>query len=364
MKNTIKYIITCLCCIFLSVIGTIITLNYFDLNKTTNLQTKNVTVTEKDTIKDSIDNIYNAVVLVTANVKATSMFGQTSTNTSTGSGFVYKTDSKYAYILTNYHVIEDASDLKVTTMNDQQLDAKLLGADEYTDIAVLAVKKDYITLVATIGDSTEVELGDTVFTVGSPMGSSYMGSVTKGILSGKDREVTLKASDGSSMMMQVLQTDAAINPGNSGGPLLNINGEVIGITSSKLSDESIEGMGFAIPIEISMNEVERLEEGKKIERPVLGAEMLDVDSTYALYRSGIDIDKNLKEGAVVVTVQNGSAAAEAGIKPGDVITMLNDDNVKSVANFKFLLYKYNKSETVKITIIRDGNEKTLSVTLK
>lgn len=364
MKNNVKYIITCFCCIFLGIIGTIITINYFDKNEVTNLQTKNVTVTEKDTIKDSIDNIYDAVVLVTANVKSTSMFGQTAMSDATGSGFVYKTDSKYAYILTNYHVVENASSLTITTMNNEQQDAKLLGADEYTDIAVLAVKKDAITLVASIGDSTEVELGDTVFTVGSPMGSSYMGSVTKGILSGKNREVTLKTSDGGSMMMQVLQTDAAINPGNSGGPLLNINGEVIGITSSKLSDESIEGMGFAIPIEIAMNEVERLEEGKKIERPVLGVEMLDVDNTYALYRNGINIDKDLKEGAVIVAVQNNSAASLAGLKPGDVITMLNDDKVKSVANFKFLLYKYNKSETVKITVIRNGNEKTLSATLK
>ena len=363
MFKNFKYIILCIVCIFIGIISTVFVFKLFDLSNNNVISTsRNITVTENNTIKDSIDNIYNAVVLVSTNLEQTTIFGTKSITSGSGSGFVYKKDNKYAYILTNHHVVEDAKKITVTTMDGEEVEAKLLGSDEYSDVAVLAINNKVINLVASIGDSTKTELGDNVFTVGSPMGSNYMGSVTKGIISGIGRELTLTSSDGSNVMMQVIQTDAAINPGNSGGPLLNISGQVIGITSSKLSN--VEGMGFAIPIEIAMNEVSRLEKGEEIKRPILGVSMLDLNNTYALYKSNINVDKNLKDGAVIIEVQKESGASKGGLKKGDVITAIDGIKVKSVAHCKYLLYKYEAGNKIKITYNRDGKNKSVEVVLQ
>ena len=321
--------------------------------------TKNGTqVYEKSSLAASVEKIYDAVVVVQGY--------ENDQLASTGTGFVYKTDDKYGYLLTNQHVISNYDKVTVVLTNDQEVETKVLGSDEYLDLAVLRIPKENVLQVATIASSEDMHIGDTVFTVGSPLGSDYRGSVTSGILSGKDRMVSVNVSNsrGNDWVMRVLQIDASINPGNSGGPLLNVNGEVIGICSMKLVDDDIEGMGFAIPIEYAMNHAESLETGKKIEWPVLGIRMTNVTDTATLRQYGVNVDKNITSGAVIVETVKNSAADKAGLKKGDVITKLNNNKIKDHAYLRYELYQHQAGDTIEITYIRDGKENTTKVTLK
>lgn len=323
-----------------------------------NVVTRNDTqVYEKNSLAAAVDKIYDAVAMVSAY--------QNDTLISTGSAFVYKTDNNYGYLLTNYHVVEGADSVTLTMSDDTEAEATVLGGDEYLDLAVLRVDKSNVSMVANIGNSEDMNLGDTVFTVGTPMGEEYRGTVTSGILSGKDRMVSVSVSNSNSndWVMRVLQFDASINPGNSGGPLLNANGEVIGICSLKLVDDEIEGMGFAIPIEYAMNHIESLESGEEIEWPVLGVSMVNANDTTGLYRNGITIDRNITEGVVVVQAERGSGAAEAGLTTGDVITAIDGEEVADSAYLRYELYQHQAGDTIKITYIRDGKENTVDVTL-
>ncbi len=322
------------------------------------LVTRNGTqVYEKNSLAAAVDKIYDATAMISAY--------QNDTLASTGSAFVYKTDSKYGYLLTNYHVVDGATSVVVTMPDDKETEATILGGDEYLDLAVLRVDKSNVSLVANIGKSEDMKLGDTIFTIGTPMGEEYRGTVTSGILSGKDRMVSVSVSNSNSndWVMRVLQFDASINPGNSGGPLLNANGEVIGICSLKLVDDEIEGMGFAIPIEYAMNHIESLEKGEKISWPVLGVSMINVNDTANLYRNGINIDKNITEGVVVVQAQNGTGAADAGLTTGDVITKIDGQEVADTAYLRYELYQHQAGDTIKITYIRNGKENTVKVKL-
>lgn len=323
-----------------------------------NVVTRNDTqVYEKNSLAAAVDKIYDAVAMVSAY--------QNDTLISTGSAFVYKTDNNYGYLLTNYHVVEGADSITLTMSDDTEAEATVLGGDEYLDLAVLRVDKSNVSMVANIGNSEDMSLGDTVFTVGTPMGEEYRGTVTSGILSGKDRMVSVSVSNSNSndWVMRVLQFDASINPGNSGGPLLNANGEVIGICSLKLVDDEIEGMGFAIPIEYAMNHIESLEKGEEIEWPVLGVSMVNANDTTGLYRNGITIDRNITEGVVVVQAERGSGAAEAGLTTGDVITAIDGEEVADSAYLRYELYQHQAGDTIKITYIRYGKENTVDVTL-
>lgn len=215
--------------------------------------------------------------------------------------------------------------------------------------------------VASIGDSKNTKIGNTVFTVGSPLGSSYAGTVTKGILSGKERLIETSSSNagaltGESYIVKVLQTDAAISPGNSGGPLVNLAGDVIGITSLKLVDEQVEGMGFAIPIEDAMNYVDVLEQGKTIERPIVGVQILDLTNKYVLYRYGINVDSSIKAGIILVKVNSGYPASDGGLKDGDIITNIDGNDITTVSEFKYELYKHSIGDTIEVTYYRNGKE--------
>ena len=319
--------------------------------------TKNKTqVYEKGSLAASVEKIYDAVVLIQC-YKSDQL-------ASSGTGFVYKVDNKYGYILTNAHVVKEMEKVTVMFTNDEEVDVKVLGSDSYLDLAVLQVDKKYVSLVANIGSSENMNLGDSIFTVGSPMGKDYRGSVTSGVLSGKDRLVSVSvASSSNDWVMRVLQIDASINPGNSGGPLLNVNGEVIGVCSMKLVDDEIEGMGFAIPIEYAMSHVEQLENGQEIVWPYLGIGMANITDTMTLYRNNIRVSDDIKEGVVVVSVEDGTSAEKAGFKKGDVIVKVNDSKVKDYAFLKYELYQHSAGDTIEITFIRDGKEKTVKVTL-
>jgi len=252
----------------------------------------------------------------------------------------------------------------VTFSDDQEANVEVLGRDSYLDLAVLRVDKKYVTLIANIGSSENVNLGDSVFTVGAPMGYEYRGSVTSGVLSGKDRMVSVSVTSSSNdWVMRVLQLDASINPGNSGGPLLNVNGEVIGVCSMKLVNSDIEGMGFAIPIEYAMSHVEQLEKGQAIEWPYLGIGMANITDTFTLYRNNIRVPDSITEGVVIVSIDKDVAAAKAGIQAGDVITKIAGKKTKDIAYLRYELYQHTAGDEVEITYIRNGKENTVKVVL-
>ena len=267
--------------------------------------------------------------------------------------------------MTNQHVISDADNIVLVDSEDQEFNGKVLGSDEYLDLAIIQVDKSKIKSVAIIGTSENSNVGDTVFTIGSPLGYTYRGTVTSGILSGKDRmvPVSINNSNKKEYVMKVLQTDAAINPGNSGGPLLNVNGEVIGVNTMKLVEDQIESVAFAIPIEFAMKHVKTLEEGKKIEWPTIGISMVDVSERSVLYAKDISIPNNLKVGVAITEVYKDSNAINAGLKKGDVIVGVNEEIVKNIAYLRYELFKYKPGDTIQLTIFRDNKQYKVSVKL-
>ena len=354
MREKVIYFLTIIITLFVGITGTVLVLEYIPGGETIEKVVNEVSITETNTIKSSVEKIYDAVVYIESY--------QNNKSIGSGTGFVYKKDDKNGYVITNNHVIDNATSVKITNNAGETVDATVLGSDEYADLAVLSISKDSVMAVAEIGNSTELELGDTLFTVGSPLGIDYMGTVTKGILSGKDRTVEVSLSNGA-FLMEVIQTDAAINPGNSGGPLCNINGEVIGVNSLKLVEEKIEGMGFAIPIEMVMVTVEKLERGEELQRPMLGVSMLDVSETFALYRNGIIVPDDVEEGIVVVAVEKDTPAQASGLQKGDIILEVDGEKITGIGHFRFLLYKHNVGDTMKLKYYRDGKIKDLDVKL-
>lgn len=323
----------------------------------------NYTINE-NSIAAAVDKVYEATVTVST-YKNNNLI-------STGTGFVYKKDGSTSYIMTNNHVIANGDSAKVVFSDGTSADTKILGGETYADIAVLSVSSASIKQVATIGKTENVHVGDTSFAVGAPLGDSYSGTVTKGIISGKDRLVAVSFSGTTSdYYMKVLQTDAALNPGNSGGPLCNVNGEVIGVNSLKLTQEStstssynVEGMGFAIPIEDALYYASIIESGKKVTRPYIGISMADITDSYYLFKFGVTLPENIDSGVVVLEAVSSSPAAKAGLQKSDIITKIEDKKVTSIAKFRYELYKYKPGDTIKITYNRDGKEKTTNITLE
>ena len=330
-------------------------------NSTTviNKSEKEVTVTDKG-IADAVEKLYDAVVVV-------EVFDRGSL-VATGTGFVYKKEGDKAYILTNDHVISASDDeVKVIFTNGEEVDVKIEGSDKYSDLAVLSIDANKIVSVAEIGNTEDLRLGDTVFTVGAPLDTEYYWTVTRGILSGKDRmvEVSLENSysNTSDYIMKVLQTDASINSGNSGGPLANANGEVIGITNMKLVSSGVEGIGFAIPIEDAANFADMIIKGESIQRPVLGVEMLDLIYRRQLRNEGIYLDTDLEQGVVVVNVQEDSPAEKAKLKKGDIITAIDGNEIKNVASLLYNLYQHKVGDTMDVTFERDGKQQSTKIKL-
>lgn len=319
---------------------------------------KNITTSElvENSISSSVDKVYGSTVVVIASSKGKQI--------STGTGFIYKKNNGKAYIMTNNHVIDGADSVEVE-FNDKsdRVDAEIVGGDTYADIAVLTIKDDNYTVVE-MGEVDSLKLGDTIFTVGSPMGVNYKGTVTKGILSGKERMVEVNLSGTTSdYYMKVLQIDAAVNPGNSGGPLCDVSGKVIGIISLKIVQDEVEGMGFAIPIEDAVKYASLIEEGGEISRPYLGISMLDLTEEYYLWQNRINIPDGVDEGIAIISVEDGTPASKAGLKKGDIIVKINDDKTRTLAEFRYELYKHEVGEKIKLTFYRDGKEQTAEVTL-
>lgn len=344
-KNTNVYIIA----IISSLITLIVTLgfcyllvNYLDENESViNTGNKNVTINDTG-LADAVEKVYDSVVVVENHVNGRIY--------ATGSGFVYQSDNTYGYILTNSHVLTNATEAYVVFTDNEKVKAEIVGIDEYSDVAVLKVAKKYVKQVAITGNNNKMRIGDTTFAIGAPLDSStYSWSVTRGILSGKDRTV----SSGSSYMT-VLQTDTPINSGNSGGPLCNANGEVIGITNMKLASDQIEGMGFAIPIETALDYANQFVSGKDVKRPYIGVSIYDGSTSFFGGETYV----------VVESVEKGSPADEAGIKAGDVITAVEGEKISNSSYFKYKLYSYEIGDKIKITVKRNNTEKTFTVKLE
>ena len=241
-----------------------------------------------------------------------------------------------------------------------------MGSDQYADIAVLSLESSKDLTVAELGKSEDLRVGDTAFAVGAPLDTAYSWTVTRGIVSGKEREVavSLNNSRSNDYVMKVLQTDAAINSGNSGGPLCNSNGEVIGITSLKLVSNGVEGMGFAIPIENAVTKAEQIISGDSYEYPYLGIQMLDITDAYSLYQY-YDLIKSsgLSSGVLVASIEKGSPASKAKFEKNDIITKIDGNDIKNLAYLRYYLYQHKVGDTIKVTVYRDGKTKELSVTL-
>lgn len=356
MKKDTTYIISIIASLF---IGALLMYTYIVKNPIAQVSggdgiVKNVNVTENG-ISSGIENVYDAVVVV-ENYQNGKLVG-------IGSGFIY--DIK-GYIMTNHHVIDEATELKVKLTSGENVVASVVGSDEYADIAVIKIDQSHVKRVAKMGDNSKMKVGDTVFTIGSPISIDYAGTVTRGILSGKDRMVAVSVGNSSSSdwIMNVMQTDAAINPGNSGGPLCNVNGEVIGVNSMKIVKSEIEGIGFAIPIEDAVEYAKLIISGEKIQRAYLGISMIDLTvSNQYLRQQGITIDESITTGVVVVSIEDNGPSAKVGLEKGDVIVKIGEYDVTSVAELRYYLYKYKPNDTIEIKAIRGKTNKTFKVTL-
>lgn len=350
-NNWSKKIISYIVVFFVGCIIMYAIIYFFPVTLTESVTREERNVTINDTgIAEAVAKVYDAVVVVSTY--------SDDTYVASGTGFVFRHDGDTYYLLTNYHVIEDGNHVTVTFTDGSIVETEIIGFDEYQDIAVLAIESDEEYTVAEIGNNDETRIGDTTFAVGAPLDSAYSWTVTRGIVSGKDRLVEV-----SDYIMKTIQTDAAINSGNSGGPLCNANGEVIGITSLKLVNDGIEGMGFAIPIEDAIDKAEDIINGEVTDYPYLGVSMLDFADAYFSQYYSLIRQSNLDGGVIVTDVVEDSPAANGGIRANDIITAMDGEEVPSVAYLRYYLYQHNVGDTVTFTVYRNGDTRDIEVTL-
>lgn len=322
-----------------------------------NAKVEQVNYDVKSSTTDVINKVNSSVVGVVVYANGTA--------SGSGSGVVYRVDGKTAYIITNAHVVSGASDVEVVFSNKESVNATIVGSDTYSDIAVLKLTADFDMTAIKCGDSSLLDQGETVLAIGSPLGIEYAGTVTQGIVSGTERTVSVDLNeDGQEDWdMNVIQTDAAINPGNSGGALVNMAGELVGITSMKLSDTSVEGMGFALPINDVITSVEQIIENGKVSRPQIGISGVSLSGYTSYQLRYYRINTDLTEGIYVAKVSSGGAASNAGIQEGDIIVKFDGEKVTTYKSFLTLLYSKEPGDKVSVDINRNGTEKTVEVTL-
>ena len=290
----------------------------------------------------------NSTVGITTSV-TTNYFGFQTTTPASGSGFIL-TDN--GYIVTNYHVVEDADEIKVTAYDNTVYEAKLVGRDESNDIAVLKVEAEGLTPVV-LGNSDQLNVGDSVVAIGNPLGELTF-SLTSGSVSALNRKVTI-----SNTAMTLIQTDCAINSGNSGGALFNTHGEVIGITNAKYSSSgssssaSIDNIGFAIPINSVKDIIESIIENGYVVKPYIGVSIYELGSQYQMF--GLS-------GVAIQSVEEDSPAASAGLQANDIVTKVNGTEINSVDEFKSFVSGVEEGDVLTLTVYRQGE--TLEVEVK
>ena len=318
---------------------------------------ENKTVEFTTEITNVVENSVNKVVGISSYRNDTAI--------GTGSGAIISVNGMQVEIITNNHVISNANRIDVVFANGQIATATIVGSDVFSDLALLTVTVDFPISPFRFGDSATTKVGEWVLAIGSPLGLNFQGSVTLGILSGKDRTVSVDLS-GNGMAdwdMNVLQTDAAINPGNSGGPLINMNGELIGINSMKIVLQTVEGMGFSIPINEVIPIVEQLREFGEVIRPVLGISAVGIGELTFFQKNRYGIDLSQTNGLLITSVMSNSPALEAGIRNNDILLSFDNVSITSFKQFRQLLYSKNVNDIVDILILRDGIEFTVSVVL-
>lgn len=303
----------------------------------------------------------DACVGITVSTTMTNIFGYTSTSAASGSGFVITADG---YIVTNYHVIEDAvkdSSVSITVSfhDGSSYPATLVGGEEDNDVAVLKIEASGLQTV-TLGDSDQLKVGQAVMAIGNPLGELTY-SLTDGLISALDRLITT-GSGNDSTTMNMLQTNCAINPGNSGGPLFNSYGEVIGITTAKYSTSSsgtnVEGLGFAIPIsDVQAIITDIIENGQ-----VTGKAYLAIKAGTMTEQMAAQYNIGITEGVFVYSTESGGAGERAGLQLGDVITKVNDTAITSMTDLSAAKKNYKAGDTVTLTVYRNGEYITLDLT--
>ena len=359
------------------ILGTFLTLQTSH-SSTSNTESKQVhSTTVKTAYKnttstsEAVDKVKNAVVsVITYSDSSNQGVFEKEENpdsqiSSEGSVVIYKKEGKYAYLVTNTHVINGAKKVDILLADGNKVPGEVVGSDVYSDIAVVRISADKAKAVAEFGDSNQLTVGETAIAIGSPLGTDYANSVTQGIISSQGRNVKLKADNGQNISTRALQTDAAINPGNSGGPLINIQGQVIGITSSKISNNgqtSVEGMGFAIPANDVVNIIKQLEEKGKVVRPALGIQMMDLSNLSTSDLSQLKLPEKISGGVLVRSTLENMPASDK-LQRYDVITKIDDTDIESTADLQSALYSHQINDTIKVTFYRDGKQQTTSIKL-
>lgn len=293
----------------------------------------------------------NSVVSINCSAVSTNIFGQQTESASSGSGFIYTADG---YIVTNQHVVANASSINVTLYNGDTYPATLVGSDSDYDVAVLKIDAKDLPAV-TLGSSTDVNVGDTVMAIGNPLGELTF-SMSQGIVSCVNRAINVEGTP-----FNMIQVDASINPGNSGGPLMNLYGEVVGIVSAKYSsyaNTTVEGLGFAIPI----NDVQSIIKDIMENGSVGNKAYMAITAGTMTQQMAAQYKINAAEGVFVYSVEDDGAGDKAGLKLGDVITKLNDTQITSMEDLSAAKKGFKAGDTVTLTVLRDGKEITTQLT--
>jgi serine protease Do len=331
------------------------------------VRTENVSLNVVTDITKAVEKAGDAVVGIT-NLQTTSFWSESSSQEAgSGSGVIYKKADGKAYVVTNHHVIEGANSLEVTLTDGTKLEAKLRGSDVWTDLAVLEVDGSKIETVAEFGDSDALKIGEPVIAIGNPLGATFSGSVTQGIVSGLERAIPVDINQDGAIDWQaeVLQTDAAINPGNSGGALINISGQVIGINSMKIAQSSVEGIGLSIPIKSAEPIISDLEEFGEVKRPYMGIQLQSVNEVSAYHqKETLKLPEDVTSGVVIMTVDPNSPAEQAGLEDLDVIVEMDGDPINDVIDLRKHLYNKKKvGDQLKIKFYRAGKIQETTIKL-
>ena len=361
--------------------GVLGSLTILQLNQKQETNTQNSTTITQTAVKNensttkAVDKVKDAVVsIITYSANSqNSLFGygesDTDTNTeqvsSQGSGVIYKKDREYAYIVTNTHVINGAKKVDIRLADGTKVPGEIVGTDTYSDIAVVKISSEKVSAVAEFGDSSQLTVGETAIAIGSPLGSEYANTVTQGIVSSLNRTVSLKSEDGQAISTKAIQTDTAINPGNSGGPLINIQGQVIGITSSKIATNggtSVEGLGFAIPSNDAIKIIEQLEKNGKVTRPALGIQMVNLSNLSTTDLQKLKLPNNITSGVAVRSIQP-NMPANGHLEKYDVITKVDGNPIASATELQNALYSHSVGDEMTITYYRNGKEETTTIKL-